>query len=180
MSLGDSKLASRSQEALQTLRIIVLALAAGVTAFAGYAVYHNWGKPHTLAQKFDAQGLVFLAMGLAALPLGLVIPRLMARVTKMEAPPDVPAGLTPEQATFSAVQQRIQTRVIIACAIFEGAAFPNVFGYMQSRELLHLAVAGILVMAILAHFPLGSGAYEQAVERELQQMEDEQSLTRRS
>ena len=57
-----------------TLRIIVLALALGVIAFAAVAIGQNMNKPHVLAGPLDTQGMVLLGIGLAALPLGIVLP----------------------------------------------------------------------------------------------------------
>ncbi|MBW8885570.1 MAG: hypothetical protein JF612_12535, partial [Planctomycetia bacterium] len=66
---------------------------------------------------------------------------------------------------------------IIGCAIFEGAAFANTFAYMQTREIAHLALAGVLVVGILAHFPT-AGSYERRIEDELRRMGEEETFRR--
>jgi hypothetical protein len=179
MSLESSPSSVSTAGPLTTLRIIVFALVMGVTTFAGFAVSQNINKPHTIAGNFDTLGMVFLAMGLAALPLGMILPRIIfaasrgVPATKMNWPP----GTTPEQARTFVVQQRIQTSAIIGCAIFEGAAFANVLAYMQTREVVHLALAGVLLVGILAHFPT-AGSYQRRINDELRRMDEEQTLRR--
>ena len=90
---------------------------------------------------------------------------------------NLPAGFPPEQARVFHVQQRIQTSAIIGCAIFEGAAFANTFAYMQSRDLVFLAMTGVLVVGILAHFST-LGSYLRRIEDELRRMDEEELLRR--
>lgn len=160
-----------------TLRIIVLALAMGVTTFAGFAVSQNLNKPHPVGGRLDAQGIVFLAFGLIALPLGIVLPRIIFAAGRRSQPISLPPMLPPEQARVIGIQQRIQTTAIIGCAIFEGAAFANTFAYMQSRDLMFLAMAGILVVGILAHFPT-AGSYQRRIENELRRMDEEDAFSK--
>jgi len=163
---------------LMTMRIIVFALAMGVTTFAGFAVSQNFNKPHTIAGKFDTPGMIFLAMGLIALPLGMILPQIIFAASRSApAMMNWPPGTSPEQARILGIQQRIQTSAIIGCAIFEGAAFANTFAYMQSREIVFLALAGVLLVGILAHFPT-AGSYQRRVEDELRRMHEEQMLRR--
>jgi hypothetical protein len=162
---------------LRVLRIIVLAMAIGVTMFAGVAISLNLNKPHTIAGKFDTQGLMFLAMGIVALPLGMILPGIVFAAGRRAPAMNVPSGMTSEQGRIFGIQQRIQTTTIIACAIFEGAAFANTFAYLQSREIAHLALAGILVAGILAHFPT-AGSYQRRIEDELRRMNEEDMFKR--
>ena len=73
------------------------------------------------------------------------------------------------------VESLIQTGTIIGCALFEGAAFANIFAYMQDAELVHLAVSGLALLCILAHFPIAS-RIEQRIEEQLQTQRDEQQF----
>jgi hypothetical protein len=165
-----------------TLRIIVLALFMGVVVFAGVAVSQNLGKPQVLATKLDPFNTALLGCGLLALVLGFVVPRFLP-ATSISALSTPPPGLTPEQlkaATpellrIDAILQRVQTSTIIGCAFFEGGAFANVFGYMQSRELLHLVLAGVLIVAILIHIPTETGL-ERRIEEELRRQKDSDSF----
>jgi hypothetical protein len=178
MSLESSSSSAASTTGpLLTLRIIVFALAMGVTTFAGFAVSQNINKPHTIAGKFDTPGMLFLAMGLAALPLGMILPRVIFAASRRVPAMNLPSGLTPEQSRLLSIQQRIQTSAIIGCAIFEGAAFANVMGYMQTSEVVYLALAGVLLVGILAHFPT-AGSYQRRIEDELRRLDEEQLLRR--
>jgi len=180
MSMENSSYSSAATAGpLMTLRIIVFALAMGVTTFAGFAVSQNINKPHTIGGKFDTPGMMFLAMGLVALPLGIILPRIIFAASrsvpamKMNWPP----GTSPDQARTVLVQQRIQTSAIIGCAVFEGAAFANVLAYMQTCEVVHLALAGVLLVGILAHFPT-AGSYQRRAEDELRRISEEEGLRR--
>jgi hypothetical protein len=86
-------------------------------------------------------------------------------------------GMTLEELRIATIQQRIQTSAIIGCAIFEGAAFANVFAYMQSREIVHLAMAAVLLIGILANLPT-AGSYERRIEDELRRMNEEEAFAR--
>ena len=179
MSLGSSSSsAGATAGPLMTLRIIVLALAMGVATFAGFAISQNIHRPHAIAGKLDTQSLIFLAMAFIALPLGIVLPRVIFATTRRAPAMNMPPGTPVEQARVMTVQQRIQTSAIIGCAIFEGAAFANILGYMQTREVLHIALAGILLVGILSHFPT-VGSYERRVDDELRRMNEEDALGRR-
>jgi len=160
-----------------TLRIIVAALAMGVGTFAAVAVAQNIGKPQVLAGKLDSLNLTLLGVGLIALPLGIVLPRLVFAASRRAPPLNPPPGFSPEQSRIFSIQQRIQTSAIIGCALFEGGAFANIFGYMQTRELLHLVMAGALVLGILANFPTAA-SYEQRIEDERRRLEEEAAFPR--
>src|SRR5262245_48608683 len=106
---SSSSSAAATAGPLLTLRIIVFALAMGVTTFAGFAVSQNTNKPHTVAGKFDMPGMVFLAMGLIALPLGMILPRVIFAMSRSAPAMNMPPGTSPDQACALIVQQRIQT-----------------------------------------------------------------------
>ena len=169
---------------LTTLRIIVAALAMGVIVFGVIAVGQNLNKPHSLIGKLDPQNLTFLVMGVITLAMGLVVPRIVLG-SQLKAPTTPPPGLTPEQfkaATpellrIDAILQRVQTSTIVGCALFEAGAFANVFGYMQSRELAHLVLAGLLVLAILAQLPTET-RLERCIEDALRRFRDQDSFAK--
>ena len=158
---------------INVLRIIVASMVLGVLAFAGYAIYANLGKPIVLAGKLEPLNLILLAMGLAMLVSGFVIPPIVFRTGNPAS--RIPASLDPAIAPVLAIQTRIQTATIVGCALFEGGAFANVFGYMQSGELLHLILAGLLLLAILARFPL-SGTSEQRILDELRRAKEQAAM----
>jgi hypothetical protein len=78
---------------------------------------------------------------------------------------------SPEAQRVLAIQGRIQTATIVGCALFEGGAFANLVWYMNTGELLHLAMAGLLLLGILARFPL-PGACERRIADELRRQEE--------
>ena len=160
---------------VNVLRIIVASMALGVLAFAGYAIYANLGKPVVLAGKLEPLNFVLLAVGVATLILGFVLPPIIFRAAAGNPPPGLSASLDPAIAPLLAIQARIQTATIVGCALFEGGAFANVFGYMQSGESLHLILAGVLLLAMLAHFPL-SGTSEQRILDELRRDKEQAAL----
>jgi hypothetical protein len=176
-------LAMVTQRTLATLRIIVVALALGPLVFAGYAIAQNAGKPHALAGPLDAQSVVLLGAGLLLLGLGLVVPRIVFAAGRNVKPTYSPVGMTREQAEFvtpelvriDGILQRIQSATIVGCALFEGGAFANIVGYMQTRELLHLVLASVLVLGVLSCFPT-KGSFERRIEDELRCMQDADAL----
>jgi hypothetical protein len=160
---------------IQVLRILVAAMALGVVAFAGYTIYHNLGKPIVLAGKFDSLNVLMLVFGATALATGLVIPPIIFRSAARTPSVGNPAALEPGVAPILTVQARIQTATIVGCALFEGGAFGNLVAYMQNAELLNLILAGVLLLAILARFPL-PGACEQRILDELRRAKEQAAL----
>ena len=165
-----------SRQPIMTLRIIVLALALGVVSYAGFVVAQNVGKPHVLVGKLDSLNLVLLGLGISALVLGIILPIVIfaSGRASSQVGPSAPAK-TSEQARLLSIQQRIQTSTIIACALFEGGAFANIFGYMQTRELLHLILGGVLLLGILSRFPM-TGAYQRQIDDELRRMQEQDAF----
>jgi hypothetical protein len=161
---------------IMTLRIIVVALAMGVIVFGTYVVARNIGKPHFLAEKLDTVSLVLLGMGLATLLLGIVVPSLF--FANRRGSPLTPAALATydrEAAKVFGILGRLQTATIIGCALFEAGAFANLYGYMETRELLHLGIASVLTMGILARFPFELSTV-QRIEEELRRLKEEEGL----
>jgi hypothetical protein len=46
-----------------------------------------------------------------------------------------------------------QTKMIIGCAILEGVGFLNTFTYSSSGQVANAAIAGLLILGVLLHFP---------------------------
>ena len=164
--------------AILTLRIIVAALVLGVVGFGVYAVAQNAGKPHTLG-NLDSLGVVMLVLGVVDGLLGVVVPRVMLQILRSMKPNAQQAAqwaaLPPQVARVLAIQNRIQTVTIVGCALFEGAAFANLYAYLVKPELLHLLMAGLMLLGILAQFPL-PGACERRIEDELRREKEEVGL----
>ena len=178
MSQSDSSSAQplAIRAPLLTLRIIVVALALGVGVFAAFAISQNIGKPHVLAGKLEPLNVVLLGMGLVVLPLGIFLPAVIfasSRHQPLRMPPHLIKD--PLHGQVLGIMQRIQISTIVGCALFEGGAFANLVGYMQTRELMHLVLAGVCVLGILSRFPT-TAAYEQRILDELRRLDEEEAL----
>ena len=143
------------RQQIRVLRIIVTALAIGVIVFGVFTIFHNLGRPQALAGKLDTTGLIMLGFGLLCGLQAIILPGILFRFVKPNpAAANQWAVHGPEVARVLAIQSRIQTATIIGCALFEGGAFANLVWYMNTGELMHLAMAGLLLLGILARFPL--------------------------
>jgi hypothetical protein len=164
------------RQQIMVLRIIVASLAVGVVVFGVVAVSQNLGKQHGLGTHFDVISVFMLLFGVAVLIVGLVLPSLVFRQAKVA--PQMAAQYAvhgPDAARALGVMGRIQTATIAGSAVFEGGAFANLFAYMTTAELLNLIMAGILLLGILARFPL-PGACARRIEDELRRQNEEASL----
>ena len=149
--------------------------AIGVVVFGVVTIVENAGQPQTFG-KLDTVGWVMLGFGLLVGAQGIVLPGVLFRFVKPS-----PAMVNqfgqhgPEAARVLVIQSRIQTATIVGCALFEGGAFANLVWYMQNGELTHLAMAGLLLLGILARFPL-PGACERRIADELRRQEQQTEL----
>jgi len=154
-----------------TLRIIVIALVMGVTVFGIFAALENAGKPQTFGTNIN-----YLLLALAG-PLfiaGFVVPQLLPKGGLVQ-PTDATKGEPEDAAAIQAAFAPIQTATIVGCALFEAACFANLLAYFQDAELVHLAVSGIGLFCIMAHFPLAS-RIEQQIEDQLQAQRDQRQF----
>jgi hypothetical protein len=167
------------QQAILTLRIIVLALASGVIMFAAITLFlRRQDQPWGIGQNLDALNIVMLAMGAMCLAMGILLPAVMFRA--IPAPPQVGqqfASQGPEVLRVMQVQARIQVTTIIGAALFEGGAFANLVAFMTTGELLNLLAAGLLLVAIAALFPW-PGRCEQRIAGVFRREAEEQSFRR--
>jgi len=162
--------------AILTLRIIVVALALGVIGFGVFTLVKNAGKPHTFAENLDSTSVIMLVFGLVDGFLGIVLPSVLFRFVKPNAAMAAQFAVHgPEVVRVLSVQGRIQTATIVGCALFEGAAFANLYAYLVRPELLNLLMAGLMLLGILARFPL-PGACERRIEDELRREREEAGL----
>lgn len=168
-------LSERAAETLRplvmTLRIIVIALAMGVTSFGVFAAVQNASKVQTFGTKVN---YLFLAITAPMFLAGFVVPRLLPKSGTGQSPSDSKAK-PDEAAAVSSAFASIQTATIVGCALFEGAAFMNLVSYMLDAELVHLAAGGIALVCILAHFPIARRV-EQRIEEQLQKQRDEKQF----
>jgi hypothetical protein len=166
------------QQAIRTLRIIVLAMASAVIMFAAVTLFQRQNQPWGIGQNFDTLNIVMLAMGAMCLAMGIMLPAVMFRA--IPVPLQVGrqfASLGPEVLRVMQVQARIQVTTIVGAALFEGGAFANLVAFMTTGELLNLLAAGVLLLAITALFPW-PGRCEQRIAGEFQRQTAEQSFRR--
>jgi hypothetical protein len=164
------------QGTILTLRIIVASLAIGVVVFALYAIFANLGKPLGFGTTRDTLGLSMLGFGALQAALGLVFPPVIFR--NMAAQPERLAPFAkhgPETVKILSVQQRITTATILGCAMFEGGAFANLVAFLLGNDLANLAAASVLLLGILAHFPV-PGRCERKIAVELRRMKEDEAL----
>ena len=164
------------QQTLSVLRVIVLALAAGVSVFVGYVL---------TTEVPDAQDKTFLWMYMAifagmALLGRLVVPgfifgTIRRKIAHGTWQPDAKHGQSFPKTDEGLLMAALQMKTIIGCAILEAAAFANAFSYMEERNIFSLAVTMALVLMIVAHFPLRLWL-DGWLERQLQWLEEERSL----
>ena len=154
------------------LRIIVVALAMGVLAFAAYVAVQNAGKPQNVGTNVHYLGL---ALSVPMLLAAFIVPRLTPKTMPVLPTGQQPAD--PEVAEAMGIFAAIQTSTIIGCAILEGTAFLNLVLYMINVELVHAAIAAFCVILILAQFPVNS-RIEQRIEDQLRRQREERYLAK--
>jgi hypothetical protein len=150
---------------VQVMQIIVFALTLGVVFF-GVTVVVARGVP---AEAFRANGplLGWIAVGftaaiLAVRPVALAVMTAAARKGKAtnfgtgahaaSAPPFI-RELQQRLPMVARWIQAYQTRLIVGCALLEGAAFFNLVACFAEPWIGNLAVAGVLVSMLLLQFP---------------------------
>ena len=143
----------REQLALQVrvMQIIVLALAMGVATFAVVVLLVIRPEP---TEDDVLLGYIAVAAALLAVPIGLVVPRMIA-------------------SRQSASLATYQTKLIVGAAIFEGAAFFNLVAYMIEGQTFNLATAAVLVVFILLQFPSVGGVQDWLDQRDRRRHEQE-------
>lgn len=139
--------------AVRTLKIITIAMAAGVLVFMAIALVTNQG-----ALDGDADILSWIAIGFAGLMFvnHLVIPGVIATASLGKVSTEQ-IREADEATRFSLIFPTYQIRHIVACALLEGAAFFNVVAYMMEPFGGNLAAAGILIALIAVRIPTVSG-----------------------
>jgi hypothetical protein len=143
---------------LQTTRIIVGALMAGVLSFAGFLLFTN------LANAAPRQPLLaYIGIGFAVLVVvpTVLVPKLVTTqqirqiaAGTWKAPPAARARWADDADTDVArLAQVYQLRTIIASALPEATAFLNLVAYQIEGQFFSLLIAAGLLLLIAAHFP---------------------------
>lgn len=149
MLTGDEEKSIRGM--LQTTRIIVFALVAGVFSF-GFVVLSTKGLPPLILNlNHGPLSLIAIVGAAMSLVMSFVVPKMLGKVMPLNQTPEVSS---PKNAPLLLALQQIQTETIIGCAILEGAAFLNLTVAMIEPNLLHLVVAAVVWLFLVARFPL--------------------------
>ncbi len=132
------------------MQIIAAALAAGVLAFLVIAIV-------LVGQdRAEQPFLSYLALGFAVLSIGawMVVPNLMARQIRQSlAERELDDSDTARLQAVAQLVAAYQTRLIVGCAILEGAAFFSLVVYLLEAHPASLVVAAVLLLLIISQIP---------------------------
>ncbi len=165
---------------LNTTRIIVFAMIAGVLAFAGYLLFMHKPAAPANANGGDSP-LVLMMFALAVMGIGarVFIPNLVVRVHRRKildgSIPPGPQGGVQVKTEAGWLAQGYQTTTIIAGALLEGPTFANLYAYMQEQQIYSLIIGGILLLGMIALFPPRS-RIENWLNNQLRLLDEERSL----
>jgi hypothetical protein len=151
---------------VRTQQIIVAALLMGVVMFASVAVFIQFPN-HGDAQRPAFGLLTFVAIGFAAAAIaaGIVAPAAIVKNARRGiaqgtwTPPQGPqvtqpfSNLVTRHGDAGKLVSVYQTKMIVAAAIPEGAAFFASITYMLEGSLISVALVGLLMFAIAWQFP---------------------------
>lgn len=185
-------LAERLKLAIMTLRIIVLALATGVVAFAIAAIVIRMQQ--AAAPANDADGLLTI-LGIAAAPVAFLLSRFLPILIVAKARGQIASGqygvpAEPSSRETTGPQSSLvqlgddgklftvyQTKTIIAAALLDGAAFLNIVAFLLGGSPIALGLGLLLALAIASLFPRVSRVVEW-IEGERRLMAEEKLLAR--
>jgi hypothetical protein len=148
------------KKSLVTMQIIAGALIQGVVIFLVVVVFFLPVPPNRLAVLNSYIGL---GLALVAMAMSLVVPNIIVASTKKSLvkgrPIDLPKqfGEVSDLGFLAPLAGLYQTKMIIAMALLEGAAFFNLVSYMMERQPFTLAVVGMLLLALVMNFPTRRG-----------------------
>ena len=189
---STNDLTERLKPAIMTLRIIVIALATGVVAFAITAIVIRMQQ--AAAPANDAAGLL-TTLGIAAAPVAFLLsrflPALFVAKTRGQIASGqygVPAGSNSRETNGpqSSLGQLgddgklftvYQTKTIISAAVLDGAAFLSIVAFLLGGSLIALGLGLLLALAIVAMFPRTSRVLEW-IEAQRRLMAEEKLLAR--
>lgn len=148
------------KKSLLTMQIIAGALIQGVVVFLVVVMFFLPVPPNRLAVL---NSYIALGFALVAMVMSLVVPNIIVASTKKSLvkgrPIDLPKqfGEVSNLGFLAPLAGLFQTKMIIAMALLEGAAFYNLISYMMERQPFTLAVVGMLLLALVMNFPTRRG-----------------------
>jgi F0F1-type ATP synthase membrane subunit c/vacuolar-type H+-ATPase subunit K len=165
---------------LRVLRIVVVALCVGVLTALGILTWMRSRQPPP--PPFPGQPLlswIGLAFAVLAVVGSQVVPGMLARSGRQRIARELAAsGST---ATLSVPGEAVrdprwwglyQTKMIVGCALLEGAAFYQAIAFLLEGEQWTAALAVALLVGIALHFPTRPGV-EQWIEAQAEQARSE-------
>lgn len=141
-------------KAIRPMQIIVAALAMGVVVFL--AVVLMMGPRNAGGPLFLYLGIAFAAMAFAA---WIIVPSIMAVKSRRAiaagrvAAAAVPMNVPPDASDVAQLAGVFQMRLILGCALLEGAAFMNLAMYLMHGDVISLMIAGMLLATLVTQFP---------------------------
>ena len=149
---------------LRTMRIIAGALIAGVVSFGviasfivfGQAPVAQPGGPPPAAPQNGSEIIMYFAIAFAAVAvtMSFVVPNLVAAAQVKDIAKMAQDGTaTGPKELFGRLLAVAQTKMIIALALVEGAAFFNLIAFIITKSLIPPAVVGVLLLVMAIHFP---------------------------
>ncbi len=141
------------QQRVRGLQVVVSALAAGATFFAGIVLVAKSG-----AIGWEPNPVSWIAVGFAsfALVLSIVVPGTVSRAALSRISPESLRSAN-EATELELLFPVYQQRCIMACGLLEGAAFFNLVAYQLNAFVGSLAMAAMLIVLILVRFPSVAG-----------------------
>ncbi len=137
----------------RTMQILVAALVSGVVTFLGFVVF-----PFRPEVGDPLLAYVGFALAVAAIGAWLVVPKLVtskmvSAIASGNIPPTLARAVGSDRSAVSLLSSVYQTRLILASALLEGAAFFNVIAYMFEGHWLSIGVVLILLVMLLSGWP---------------------------
>ncbi len=155
--------AMEPDKVLRIMQIIAGALIAGVLSFAGVASFVVFGQAPAAqpggqppAAQNGSEIIMYVAMAFAAVAvvMSFVVPNLISAAgVKGVAKLSQDGTATSPKELFGRLLGVAQTKMIIAMALVEGAAFFNLIAFIFTKSLIPPAVVGALLLVMAIHFP---------------------------
>jgi len=143
------------QQILSTLRVIVFALAAGVSVFVCYVLTTE--SPDVQDKSSLSMYMAIFAgvalLGRVVVP-GFVFGTIRRKIAQGTWRPEPNSSQPLPKTDEGLLMAALQMKTIIGCAILEGAGFGNAYSYLVERHILSFAITLALILMIVAHFPL--------------------------
>lgn len=154
--------AMEPEKVLRMMQIIAGALIAGVLSFAGVASFIVFGNVRAAQPggQVPAAGgseiIMYMAMGFAV--VGVVMSFVMSNLVSANGVKGVAkmaqdGTSTGPKELFGRLLGVAQTKMIIAMALVEGAAFFNLIAFMTTKSLIPFAIVAGLLAVMAIHFP---------------------------